>query len=811
MATLQLIAVIAFWASLAAIASTYAVYPCSLLLLGRLRKRPHLRDERTPLVTFIISAYNEARVIGEKIENTLSLEYPREKLEIVVISDASDDGTDEIVASFADRGVRLFRQETRRGKAAGLTRFLPQTRGQIVVFSDANSLYQPQALRRLVSNFADPLVGYVVGCQRYVKEDESAVSSAERMYWRYELFLKQCESDLGSVVGGDGAVYAIRSCLFEPLRDDDISDFVNPLQIIAQDYRGVFEPRAVCYESTAADFAGEFRRKVRIVNRSFRGLLRVPEVLNPFRVGWFAYQVFLHKLVRWFVPAFLLVMLVSNAAIVWATESVVYKTTLAMQLACYAAALLRFVPGMRRLKPIWMAYYFCLANAAAAVGILTSLAGMRFITWNPERAAAGQRGRESETGRGLAGVVVAGLALAALGVCGLLLGTAGVFWVSLGVLFYVYVGYFALLTVARRLTSTATPAAEAVPTVTLIIPAYNEEAVLEAKLENALSLDYPADKLEIIVANDASDDRTEEIARSYEDRGVQLVSRTHRQGKAAAMNRAIQRASGELLCLCDANVTFRPDALTRLTQRLGDLAVGAATGDVRLASGESNFGHGESLYYWIERCLQSAESQVGSLMGVDGGMCVVRKELFRPPPPDTILDDFVVSMDVIAQGYRVVYEPSAIAHEGGTPGARQEWRRRVRIAAGAVQSLKRRQWPPMNRPVEFWQYVSHKGLRWMSPLLLLLLLLTNILLAGQTAFYAVALCVQTAGYLTAVLGAASVRFRRTRIGGVLFYFVMSNVAMTVGIVKGLFDLQPVTWMRTDRTGVGPPREPAASS
>ncbi len=374
-----------FWCCVTAVLSTYVVYPVVLAILTKLYRRPSVAGESTPSVTFVISAYNEAGIIREKLENTLKLDYPREQLDIVVVSDASDDGTDEIVRSFEDRGVRLWRQEPRGGKSRGLSAFVPQANSDITLFSDANSMYEPDAMRLLTRHFADATVGYVVGRQEYKNDEESAVGASEGLYWRYELFIKQCESSVGSVVGADGAIYAIRTPLFSPLRDDDINDLVNPLQIVSQGYRGVFEHRAVCYESTAEDYAGEFRRKVRIVNRSFRGLLRVPTAMNPFRVGRFALQVIVHKLIRWFVPFLLLGILATNVTLaVWGNLPF-YQLTLGVQVAFYTTALLHFMPGTKRLRVVHFAFYFCMVNLAAALGILSFVGRRRFTTWNPER------------------------------------------------------------------------------------------------------------------------------------------------------------------------------------------------------------------------------------------------------------------------------------------------------------------------------------------------------------------------------------------------------------------------------------------
>jgi len=372
------------------------------------------------------------------------------------------------------------------------------------------------------------------------------------------------------------------------------------------------------------------------------------------------------------------------------------------------------------------------------------------------------------------------------------------FWTAAGVLGYVLLGYPLTLMVLGLFCRRREPGT-AEPTVTLVIPVHNEEAVIEEKLENSLSLDYPRDKLEIVVASDGSTDGTVELARSYESRGVRVLDFPQRRGKAAAMADAVRQAAGEVVCLSDANVIFRPDALKILAGRLAEPDVGAASGQVRIASDESSFGEGESFYYRVERQLQLAESRVGSLMGVDGGMNVLRRELFGPLPPDTILDDFVLSVQVMRRGYRVAYEPRAVAGENGTPAARQEWRRRVRIAAGAVQSIKRGHWPPLSRPVLLWQYLSHKALRWTTPVWLGVLLLGNAVLWPVNVFYRITLAAQLLVYLSAGLAAVWLRYRETRAGGIPFYFTMSNLAMAWGLVRGLLNRQPVTWDQAQRT------------
>ena len=409
------------------------------------------------------------------------------------------------------------------------------------------------------------------------------------------------------------------------------------------------------------------------------------------------------------------------------------------------------------------------------------------------------------------------------------------FWFAAGVLAYSLCGYQILLLVLGRRSRTLSPPGRGqgegavaleslqpepvreqtltptlsqrereieLPEITLIIPAYNEAAVLREKLENALAVDYPRDKLEILVASDGSSDETNQIAESFSDRGVHLLAFPRRRGKASVLNDAAAAAAREVLCLCDANVMFRPDALRVLARHMAEPRVGAVTGDVRLASEESNFGAGESLYYRLERRLQLAESNVGSLMGVDGGMFLIRKELFRKLPADTILDDFVLTIEVIRQGFKVVYEPEAVADESGTPTARQEYRRRRRVSAGAVQSLKRGIWPGWRRPIEMWQYLSHKLLRWFTPLWLLLLLVASIMLWESGWFYQAALIAQLAWFAVAAVGLVIVPARAVPLVGIPFYFMLSQVGLVDGMIRGLFNRQSVTWQPVDRTAGG---------
>src|SRR5262249_51469786 len=267
-------------------------------------------------------------------------------LEVVVISDCSDDGTDDIVRSFASRNVRLVRQQERLGKTSGLNLGVSQARGEFLVFSDANAIYQPDAIRQLMKHFGDSKVGYVVGNARYAeRKGQAASAESEGIYWKLETWMKQKESEFGSVVGGDGAIYAIRKELYSPLRPTDINDLLNPLQIIARNYQGLYEPAAICYEEAGDSFEKEFRRKVRIIGRSVNAVRRAPSVLLPWVQPrhWFALMS--HKVLRWLAPLFLIAALGANLLLL---TSPVFKLLAILQAAFYFLALIGWILGERR-------------------------------------------------------------------------------------------------------------------------------------------------------------------------------------------------------------------------------------------------------------------------------------------------------------------------------------------------------------------------------------------------------------------------------------------------------------------------------
>ena len=374
-----------FWAALLLVVYTYLIYPVLLWLLAAGRKMPEYAPlSEWPAASLIIAAHNEEATLRAKLENALAMDYPAEQLDIIVVSDASTDGTDHIAAEFAERGVRLHRQEARGGKTEAQNAGVRLARGQFLAFSDANSMYAPSALKRLLAPFADERIGCVCGELQYANPDDQGAGKGEGLYWRYEQFLKRRESLLSSTLGANGAIYALRRELFVELRGDIISDFVAPLHAWRRGFRIAYEPTAVATEYSSVRFGDEFHRRRRIVSRSLYGLWTEVAVLNPFAHFFFAFQMFSHKLLRWLVPVWLLVVLAVNIPL---AASQYYGLLLALQVAFYGlAALGLLLPEW--LGRYWLFYvpaYFTATNLGTLLGLLSFLMGRRHRVWQPAR------------------------------------------------------------------------------------------------------------------------------------------------------------------------------------------------------------------------------------------------------------------------------------------------------------------------------------------------------------------------------------------------------------------------------------------
>jgi cellulose synthase/poly-beta-1,6-N-acetylglucosamine synthase-like glycosyltransferase len=371
---------VVFWIAAGVVLYAYIGYPMLVWILGSLFRRPVRKGPIEPSVSLLVAAYNEARVIERKIRNALELDYPAERLEIVVASDGSSDGTAEVarrVAIELEAGerVRVLDYPVNRGKLAVLNETIPQVRGDIVVFSDASSMLAPDAVRQLVANFADPEVGAASGIYRVRKQEESRLGVQEDFYWQYETFLKQQESRLGVVLGAHGSLYAIRKALY-PFPSTGLinDDYIVPLRILQQGHRVAYEMGAVAYEE--AGEMGGFSRRVRIMAGNFEQLREMAALLWPPR--WLALFVFLsHKAGRLLAPFAMLAGLASNAFLI---RGAFYFWTACLQAVFYALALIG--PALPpRPKALRLPYYFCMINLAAFPGLYHALRGGRRLAW----------------------------------------------------------------------------------------------------------------------------------------------------------------------------------------------------------------------------------------------------------------------------------------------------------------------------------------------------------------------------------------------------------------------------------------------
>jgi cellulose synthase/poly-beta-1,6-N-acetylglucosamine synthase-like glycosyltransferase len=374
-----------FFFSLFMILYIYAGYPLAAAGLGLvLRRRVH-KQTIEPNVTVLIAAYNEESVIQATIENKLAQDYPRDKLEVLVVSDGSDDRTDAIIAGFADQGVRLLRQEPRAGKTSALNLAVPCVSGEIIVFSDANSLYAPDALRQLVANFADPGVGYVTGRMVYANPDGSTIGDGCTTYMKYENVLRAIETRIGSVVGVDGGIDAVRKELYWQMRADQLPDFVLPLRVVERGFRVVYEPGAVLWEPSLKKAGDEYRMRVRVSLRAIWALFDMRPLLGFGRNPLFAWQVWSHKVLRYLCFVFLVTAFVSNLMLF--SKGVFYPVVFSLQVAGYLGALV--TPFIERrgcsLQLLAFARYFSLLNLAAAHAFGKFLLGKKQVIWTPRK------------------------------------------------------------------------------------------------------------------------------------------------------------------------------------------------------------------------------------------------------------------------------------------------------------------------------------------------------------------------------------------------------------------------------------------
>jgi glycosyltransferase involved in cell wall biosynthesis len=374
-----------FWFLAIASIYSYFLYPLILIAMKKYRGSRNtspveLDPDKAPSVSLIVTAYNEERRIREKIENSLSLDYDKRKLEIIVASDCSDDLTDDIVKEYEDRGVRLVRAQERLGKENAQLAAIKEATGDILVFSDTATQIPEDALWKLVAYFADPSIGAVSSEDRFISKDGTV--AGEGAYVKYEMWLRQQESQLSGLVGLSGSFFAARKSICQEWDIHSPSDFNTALNAAKAGLRAISAADVLGFYTDLQDPAKEYQRKIRTVIRGMTGLSRHAEVMSLSRFGFFAIQVISHKLMRWLSPLFFIVFFLVSAIL--ADNGFLYALIFIGQLAFYGTALVaHFLPGLRKLGAIKLIYFFVQVHVALFDAALKFLAGQRMTTWKP--------------------------------------------------------------------------------------------------------------------------------------------------------------------------------------------------------------------------------------------------------------------------------------------------------------------------------------------------------------------------------------------------------------------------------------------
>jgi cellulose synthase/poly-beta-1,6-N-acetylglucosamine synthase-like glycosyltransferase len=377
-------------------------YPCLAAFLSIFINRPVRKSDFTPQVTILIAAHNEQECIRKTIENKLSLDYPTDKIEIIVVSDGSTDKSDEIVKSFASKSVKLLRQEPRAGKTSAINRAVREATGEILVFSDANSIYAPDALIKLLQNFADPDVGYVTGKMIYTNPDGSPIGDGCTAYMKYENCLRRIETRMGSIVGVDGGIDAARKEIYRPMNPDQLPDFVLPLRVIEQGYRVIYEPEAILKEPSLKAPKDEYKMRVRVSLRALwalwdmRHLLTftrslpsssgAPSPLRPLASSFlYSWQLWSHKVLRYLCFMFLVTAYFSNLAL-W-QEGSFYKFFFILQNLYYLCGIVFPLLNKKGYisQLLYLFNYFVLLNLASAHAFIKFILRQKQVIWTPRK------------------------------------------------------------------------------------------------------------------------------------------------------------------------------------------------------------------------------------------------------------------------------------------------------------------------------------------------------------------------------------------------------------------------------------------
>jgi cellulose synthase/poly-beta-1,6-N-acetylglucosamine synthase-like glycosyltransferase len=369
---------IIFWIALLLLAYAFAGYPCFVWLLAKVFKKIHARQEDyTPSVSLLLSVYNEEAVIEKKIANFLATDYPADKIELIIISDHCEDRTEAIIQELKHPRIRLFIQKEREGKTSALNRAVKNATGDILIFTDANSMFHKDAVQKLVRNFKDPSVGLVSGKSVYLDAANNQKETSG-LYPFYECFIKEHESRIGSIVGADGAIYALRRNLYELLNPDQINDFVHTIQVVLQGHRAVYDRLAICYEEIDTRYDAEFNRQTRIMTQAWNIFFsKFGELIRAHKF-YYAWELISHKFLRWLTIPLLIALSFSSMLLIG--DGNFYQSVFFALLACFFLALAgkRYPNTLLRIP-----YMFFVLHIAMTLGFYKYLSGSKYRTWQP--------------------------------------------------------------------------------------------------------------------------------------------------------------------------------------------------------------------------------------------------------------------------------------------------------------------------------------------------------------------------------------------------------------------------------------------
>ncbi len=392
---------ILFWVFLFIIFYAYFGYGILLFVLIKilhligLRKKYAGNEDYEPEVTLFVAAYNEKDYVDSKIKNSLELDYPKDKIKQVWVTDGSDDGTQEVLKKYADKGIEVYHEDARGGKIGAMNRGMAFVKTPIVIFSDANTMLGKESIRRIVNLFRNPKVGCVSGEKRIYQKDMGSAAGTEGIYWKYESILKKWDAELYSVVGAAGELFAIRTELFQKVEKDTLlDDFIISLRVAEKGYTIQYDPEAYAIETASADVKEELKRKIRISAGGIQSIIRLKELLNPFKYGILTFQYISHRVLRWtLAPVGLLLILIFNLIIVLNCGIInfnnIYVWIFWAQILFYLAALLGwyFENKKIKIKVLFIPYYFFIMNLSVYLGVMRFIKGKQTVKW--ERAKRG--------------------------------------------------------------------------------------------------------------------------------------------------------------------------------------------------------------------------------------------------------------------------------------------------------------------------------------------------------------------------------------------------------------------------------------